>query len=169
VLNTHRFCSADHAPSPPPHQTLLAAALQDASTRRLFNAETRVSLAVAAGFQAAHYLQAQKVRTRAEAFFRWVGWFAGEHISVVVPKKLWRMGDEYGRCGSVSCQRAAVCCDMQVGHVALVRDVASCAARHPTNAPPHLAPVSFALPVQACVCPLRLPRHTVHPLHRPAH
>ena len=34
------------------------------------NAETRVSLAVASGFQAAHYLNAQKIRTRMEHHFR---------------------------------------------------------------------------------------------------
>lgn len=36
------------------------------------NNETRVSLAVASGFEAAHYLNAQKIRTRMEKHFRWV-------------------------------------------------------------------------------------------------
>lgn len=35
------------------------------------NNETRVSLAVASGFEAAHYLNAQKIRTRMEKHFRW--------------------------------------------------------------------------------------------------
>lgn len=47
-----------------------AAALQHGPTRRRFNCETRMSLAVAGSFEAAHYLQAQKIRTRAEAFYR---------------------------------------------------------------------------------------------------
>lgn len=52
---------------PPPRA---AAALQDPASRRRMNAETRVSLAVASGFQAAHYLNAQKVRTRIDRHFR---------------------------------------------------------------------------------------------------
>ncbi|KAL4858988.1 Fatty acid amide hydrolase [Chlorella vulgaris] len=48
----------------------MTAALQHGPTRRRFNCETRVSLAVGGSFEAAHYLQAQKIRTRAEAFYR---------------------------------------------------------------------------------------------------
>lgn len=47
-----------------------AAALLDGGTRRQLNAETRVSLAVAAGFEGAHYLQAAKIRTRFDTHFR---------------------------------------------------------------------------------------------------
>jgi len=60
---------------------LIAAALQDGPTRRSFNAETRASMAMAAaGFEAAHYIQAQKIRTRVDSHFRWasirLGWWA---------------------------------------------------------------------------------------------
>lgn len=48
----------------------MQAVLLHAGTRRLMNTETRVSLAVAAGFEAAAYVQAQKIRTRIEAHFR---------------------------------------------------------------------------------------------------
>ena len=51
-----------------------SASLLDAPTRRRLNAETRISLAMAGGgFTAAHYVQAQKIRTRVELHFRWVG------------------------------------------------------------------------------------------------
>ncbi len=50
----------------------VAAALQDPASRKRMNNETRVSLAVASGFEAAHYLNAQKIRTRMEKHFRWV-------------------------------------------------------------------------------------------------
>lgn len=52
------------------HLLFGAAALQDQASRKRMNAETRASLAVAAGFEAAHYLNAQKIRTRIEAHFR---------------------------------------------------------------------------------------------------
>lgn len=37
------------------------------------NAEVRISLAVAGGFEAGWYVQAQKIRTRAEKHFRFSG------------------------------------------------------------------------------------------------
>lgn len=56
-----RFCT-------PP---VRAAALQDPPTRCKMNAESRISLIMAGGgFTAAHYVQAQKIRTRVEAHFR---------------------------------------------------------------------------------------------------
>lgn len=49
----------------------MQAALQDGGTRRQMNTETRVALALGGGgFTAAHYIQAQKIRTRVEAHFR---------------------------------------------------------------------------------------------------
>jgi hypothetical protein len=54
-----------------PPRPAAAGALQDGHTRRSLNAETRASLAVACGFEGTHYVQAQKIRTRAEAHFRW--------------------------------------------------------------------------------------------------
>ncbi|KAI7839845.1 hypothetical protein COHA_006430 [Chlorella ohadii] len=48
----------------------MCAALQDPASRKRMNNETRVSLAVASGFEAAHYLNAQKIRTRMERHFR---------------------------------------------------------------------------------------------------
>ncbi|PRW59826.1 fatty acid amide hydrolase [Chlorella sorokiniana] len=62
----------------------MLAALQDPASRKRMNNETRVSLAVASGFEAAHYLNAQKIRTRIERHFR----RAFEHCDVIITPTL---------------------------------------------------------------------------------
>lgn len=56
----------------------MADAAMDRSKRNQLNAETRISLAVANGFSAASYVNAQKVRRRADTALR--GIFAGDNI-----------------------------------------------------------------------------------------